>query len=52
VAREHQVTLGEQQAGWVEVLVPKLNESDLVITSGQKNLSEGIPVTLRETDRS
>jgi RND family efflux transporter MFP subunit len=52
VAREHQVTLGEQQAGWVEVLMPKLNESDLVITSGQKNLSEGIPVTLRETDRS
>jgi RND family efflux transporter MFP subunit len=52
VAREHPVTLGEQQAGWVEVLEPELKEDDLVITSGQKNLSEGIPVTLRETDRS
>jgi RND family efflux transporter MFP subunit len=47
VAHEYQVTLGEQADDWVEIVAPKLPSGAAIITSGQRLLSEGIPVIER-----
>ncbi len=49
VAREVQVTLGEQSDSWVEISSPPLPEGAVVITSGQRLLSEGKAVAIRDT---
>ncbi len=52
VAREVQVTLGEQQHGWVEIASPTLPDKASVITSGQRLLSDGMPITIRTPEQS
>ena len=47
-AREVQVTLGEQSDSWVEIVTPPLPQESLIITSGQRLLSEGKEVAIRE----
>ncbi len=48
VAREVQVALGEQSDSWIEIASPDLPADALVITSGQRLLSDGKPVAIRE----
>ncbi len=48
VAREVKVTIGEQTDSWVEIASPQLPPDALVITSGQRMLSDGKAVTIRE----
>ncbi len=48
-AREVQFRPGVQTAEWVEVAEPKLNPHDMVITSGQFNLSTGAKVSIRNS---
>lgn len=50
VAREVQVTVGEQTDNWVEITSPPLPAEAIVITSGQRMLSDGKPVTIRNPD--
>lgn len=50
VAREFKVTLGEQTDNWVEITSPVLPDSAIVITSGQRLLSDGIAVFVREPE--
>ena len=50
-AHEIKVTLGEQTLDWVEIASPTLPVDSVVITSGQRLLSEGIPISVRETPR-
>jgi RND family efflux transporter MFP subunit len=50
VAREIQVTVGEQTESWVEISSPQLPPDAIVITSGQRMLSEGKSVTIREPE--
>ncbi len=50
VAREVHVTVGEQTDNWVEITSPPLPADAIVITSGQRMLSEGKPVTIREIE--
>lgn len=47
LAKEVKVTLGEQADDWVEILTPKINKDARVITSGQRMLSNDIPVRER-----
>lgn len=47
VAHEHKVVTGEQTNDWIEIASPKLPENAVVATSGQRLLSEGISVTVR-----
>lgn len=49
-AREVKVRLGDQSSEWVEIVEPKLSEGAMVITSGQRLLSEGALVSLREIE--
>ena len=49
-AHEIQVTVGEQGDNWIEITSPPLPAEAIVITSGQRMLSEGKPVTIREPD--
>lgn len=46
-AREHEVTLGEQTRDWVEITSPSLSPNARVVTSGQRMLSEGVPIVER-----
>ncbi|MBL8870947.1 MAG: efflux RND transporter periplasmic adaptor subunit [Planctomycetaceae bacterium] len=48
VAREHKVTVGEKSGDFVELVSPTLPRNAIIITSGQKQLSDGISVTLRK----
>jgi RND family efflux transporter MFP subunit len=50
VAQEIQVTIGEQTDNWVEITSPTLPADAIVITSGQRMLSQGKPVTIREPE--
>ncbi len=50
-AHEIKVTLGEQSSDWVEISSPTLPVDSVVVTSGQRLLSDGIPVSVRETPR-
>lgn len=50
VAREIQVTIGEQTSNWVEITSPPLPADAMVITSGQRMLSDGKPVTIRDPE--
>jgi len=47
-AHEIKVTLGEQSNDWVEIASPPLPVDSVVITSGQRQLSEGSPISVRE----
>ena len=47
-AREVQVTLGEQSDNWVEIATPPLPTDALIITSGQRLLSDGKEVAVRD----
>ena len=47
-AREIQVTLGEQSDNWVEIATPPLPNDALIITSGQRLLSDGKEVAVRD----
>lgn len=47
IAHEHKVIAGEQTNDWVEIASPVLPQGALVATSGQRLLSEGITVTVR-----
>lgn len=49
VAREFKVTLGEQAPDWVEIASPRLPAGSQVVTSGQRLLSDGMQVVLRES---
>ncbi len=48
VVHEHHVELGEQTNDWVEIRSPELPDGAKVITSGQRLLSDGIAVSLRD----
>ena len=48
IAREIRVTLGEQTRDWVEITTPQLPKDSVVVTSGQRLLSDGIPSSVRE----
>ncbi len=50
-AQEIKVTLGEQSSDCVEIASPKLPGDSVVITSGQRLLSDGIAIAVRETPR-
>lgn len=50
-AYEIKVTLGEQTIDWVEIASPTLPVDSVVVTSGQRLLSDGIPISVRETVR-
>lgn len=47
VAREYPVQLGQQTKDWVEIVSPRLPEGARVITSGQRMLSDRVPVVER-----
>ena len=47
IAKEYKVTLGIQDDTWVEIASPDIPVGARVITSGQRLLSEGIPVVER-----
>ena len=49
-AREVQVRLGEQSREWVEISSPELRLDSLVVTSGQRLLSDGMPISIRKLD--
>lgn len=50
VAREVKVTLGYQDQQWIEITSPVLAQGELVITTGQRILSDGSEVALRGTE--
>jgi RND family efflux transporter MFP subunit len=47
VARELKVVVGEQTQTWVEITSPSLPAEAMVVTSGQRLLSEGSPIEIR-----
>lgn len=49
IAKEVRVTLGEQSSEWIEIASPDLPANARVATSGQRLLSDGIPVVERES---
>ena len=49
IAREFKVTLGEQTSVWVEIATPQLPNDSIVVTSGQRLLSDGISISVRDT---
>lgn len=49
VAKEYKVTVGEKSGDFVELVFPTLPHDAVIITSGQKQLSDGITVSLRKT---
>lgn len=49
VAKEFLVTLGVQNGNWVEIATPEIPVGAKVVTSGQRLLSEGLPVTERSS---
>ncbi len=49
IAREFKVTLGEQTGVWVEIATPQLPNDSIVVTSGQRLLSDGISISVRDT---
>ena len=49
IAREFKVTLGEQTGVWVEIATPQLPKDSIVVTSGQRLLSDGISISVRDT---
>ena len=51
VAREVKVTLGQQTNDWVEIATPMLPDNSVVITSGQRLLSDSMPISIRESTR-
>ena len=48
IAREFKVTLGEQTSVWVEIATPQLPNDSIVVTSGQRLLSDGISISVRD----
>lgn len=50
--REVKVTLGDQSPAWIEITSPPLTPTTQVISSGQRLLSDGMQVSLRETPTS
>ena len=51
VAKEIKVKLGDQTDEWVEIAEPALPENAMIVTSGQKLLSEGSSISLRSIAR-
>lgn len=49
VAKEVKVTLGERSSDWVEITSPKIEKGAQVVTSGQRMLSNDMPVRTRPT---
>jgi RND family efflux transporter MFP subunit len=49
-AREVQVVLGEQSKEWVEIAQPPIPVGAMVITSGQRLLSDGVRIQIRATE--
>ncbi len=49
IAREIKVTLGQQTSGWVEIAEPQLPNDSVVVTSGQRLLSDGMSISVRDT---
>lgn len=50
-AREIKVVLGNQTTEWVEIASPRLPVDAVVVTSGQRLLSEGLPISIRDEAR-
>ena len=50
IVREVKVTLGEQSEQWVEVASPKLSADAIIVTSGQRLLSDGIAISIRDVE--
>ncbi len=50
-ASEVRVTLGQQTNEWMEIESPSLPEGSVVVTSGQRLLSDGMPISIREATR-
>ena len=50
VAKEYLVSVGEQAKDWVEIASPSIPVGAMVVTSGQRLLSEGVPVKIRSTE--
>ncbi len=48
IAKEIQVTLGDRTSQWVEIASPQLKPDAVVATSGQRLLSEGVAVVIRQ----
>jgi RND family efflux transporter MFP subunit len=48
IAREHHVTVGQQTRDWIEIATPVISVPSRVITSGQRMLSDGLPVVERQ----
>ncbi len=46
------MTTGEQSNEWIEITSPELPPNTLVATSGQRLLSEGLAVAVRNNDES
>ncbi len=49
-AREVKVTLGEQTPEWVEIASPEIPVGALVLTSGQRLISDGMAVEIRSPE--
>ena len=50
LAKEYQVVLGEQSTEWVEITKPRIPVGAMVITSGQRMLSDGDFVQIRKPE--
>lgn len=50
IAKEYVVTIGEQAKEWVEISSPSIPVGAMVVTSGQRVLSDGVPVKVRSTE--
>ncbi len=50
-AREVRVTLGQQTNEWMEIASPSLPGDSVVVTSGQRLLSDGMSISIRESPR-
>lgn len=48
VAKEHKITVGEKSGDFIELVSPTLPREAVIITSGQKQLSDGVAVSLRQ----
>jgi len=51
-AREIKVTIGEQTNDWVEISSPELPANAMVVTSGQRMLSDGLAIAIRGASQS
>ena len=50
MANEYVVSIGEQGKEWVEISSPSIPVGAMVVTSGQRLLSDGVPVKVRSAE--